>query len=106
MFGTTLLLVSALSSVPFVSAATYSLSNNFVGSDFLSAFNWEAIADPTHGRVNYVDQATALADNLTFTSSDTLILRADSTTTLSESGPGRNSVRIRSDNTYTTHVAV
>lgn len=53
-----------------------------------------------------MDQATAVADNLTFTSSDTLILRADHTTVLSASGPGRNSVRIQSIKTYTTHVAV
>lgn len=107
MYSKTLLILNALSFAPlFASAATYSLTDNFIGSDFLTAFNFEAIPDPTNGRVNYVDQATALADNLTFTSSDTLILRADSTTTLSASGPGRNSVRIRSDNTYTTHVAV
>lgn len=55
---------------------------------------------------NYVDQATALAQNLTFASGNTLILRADSKTTLSSSGPSRNSVRIRSVKTYTTHVSV
>ena len=86
--------------------AAYTLSDNFVGTGFLSGFEHEAIADPTNGRVNYVDQATALADNLTFASGDTFIMRADSTTTLDPSGPGRNSVRIRSVKTYTTHVAV
>ena len=55
---------------------------------------------------NYVDQATALAQNLTFASGNTLIMRADSRTTLSASGPGRNSVRIRSVKTYTTHAVV
>lgn len=55
---------------------------------------------------NYVDQATAVAQNLTFASGNTLILRADSKTTLSASGPGRNSVRIHSNKKYTTHVAV
>ena len=33
-------------------------------------------------------------------------MRADDTTVLSSSGPGRNSVRIRSNNQYTTHVVV
>ena len=33
-------------------------------------------------------------------------MRADDTTYLDPSGPGRNSVRIRSNNQYTTHVAV
>lgn len=106
-------------------AATYSLSDNYVGSNFLSTFVHENIADPTHGRVyarfyekclhfltfryfssNYVDQATAVAKNLTFASGDTLILRADDTTILDPNGPGRNSVRIRSVKTYTTHVAM
>ncbi|KAL4250119.1 Glycoside hydrolase family 16 protein [Abortiporus biennis] len=98
------LLLSSIFSTAF--CATYTLSDNYVGSNFLSTFTHEAIADPTHGRVNYVDQATAVAKNLTFASGNTLILRADSTTTLSPSGPGRNSVRIKSVKTYTTHVAV
>jgi hypothetical protein len=55
---------------------------------------------------NYVSQSTALAQNLTFVSSDTLIMRADATTVLSPSGPGRNSVRIQSYAAYTTHVVV
>lgn len=87
-------------------AASYSLRDNFIGTGFLSGFEHEAIPDPTNGRVNYVDQGTALANNLTFASGDTFVMRADSTTTLNPSGPGRNSVRIRSLNTYTTHVVV
>lgn len=41
----------ALALAPGALAATYQLSDNFVGSDFLSSFTHEAIADPTHGRV-------------------------------------------------------
>ena len=55
---------------------------------------------------NYVNQATALAQNLTYASGNTLIMRADSKTTLTATGPGRNSVRIRSRKTYKTHVVV
>lgn len=33
-------------------------------------------------------------------------MRADFTTTLSSSGPGRNSVRLRTKKTYTNHLAV
>ena len=55
---------------------------------------------------NYVDQATALAQNLTYASGNTLVLRADHWTTLDPNGAGRNSVRIRSVKTYTEHVAV
>ncbi|KIJ67434.1 glycoside hydrolase family 16 protein [Hydnomerulius pinastri MD-312] len=86
--------------------ATYTLSESVVGNDFYTSFNFEAIADPTDGRVNYVDQATAQSLNLTYATSDTFIMRADDTTVLTASGPGRNSVRIRSNNQYTTHVAV
>lgn len=36
-------------------AGTYLLSDEIIGSDFYTAFNWEAIEDPTQGRV-YVPQ--------------------------------------------------
>jgi hypothetical protein len=52
-----------------------------------------------------VDQVTALAQNLTYAHGNTLILRADSKTQLL-GGQNRNSVRIKSVKTYTTHVAV
>jgi hypothetical protein len=56
---------------------------------------------------NYVNQATALAQNLTYAHGNTLILRADHTTAIpATSLTGRNSVRIKSVKTYTTHVAV
>jgi hypothetical protein len=54
----------------------------------------------------YVNEATARSQNLTFASDNTFIMRADARTVLSASGPGRNSVRLRSKNVYTTHVAV
>ena len=53
-----------------------------------------------------MDQNTALAQNLTYATDSTLILRADYWTKLSPSGPGRNSVRIQSKKQYTTHVVV
>ncbi|KAG8884881.1 hypothetical protein FRB97_003088 [Tulasnella sp. 331] len=90
-----------------VVATSYNLVDNFVGGSFLTGFNWEAIPDPTHGAVNYTDQAFAIAQNLTYTSSDTLILRADYThVTNYPTGPGRNSVRIRSNKEYTTAVTI
>ena len=58
-----------------------------------------------HNR-NYVNQATALAQNLTYANGNTLILRADYKTKLSSGGAGRNSVRIQSVKQYTTHVLV
>ncbi|TCD68804.1 hypothetical protein EIP91_009671 [Steccherinum ochraceum] len=98
--------VAAASLVPSAFASIYSLSDNHVGKDFLTSFTHETIADPTHGRVNYVSQATALSKNLTFTNSNTLILRGDYKTKISASGPGRDSVRIKSVKSYDHHVTV
>lgn len=57
------LLLSLLSSV---FGQTFHLKDRFVGHDFLSGFNWETFNDPTGGRVNYIDQATALSKNLSY----------------------------------------
>ncbi|KIM26096.1 glycoside hydrolase family 16 protein [Serendipita vermifera MAFF 305830] len=77
-------------------ATTYSLTDKWVGKSFLEAFSWEAIADPTNGRVNYVSQDISLAQNLTYASDSHFILKADSTSVLTATGPGRNSNRIQS----------
>ncbi|KAF8679935.1 glycoside hydrolase family 16 protein [Rhizoctonia solani] len=98
--------LATLAAASVVRAATYSVTDTFIGSSFLSGFTHEAIADPTHGRVNYVDQSTAVSRNLTFASGNTFIMRADSTTTLNPSGPGRNSVRIQSRKQWSTHVEI
>ena len=37
--------------LPSAFAATYPLTDTFVGNQFLSGFYHEAIADPAHGRV-------------------------------------------------------
>ncbi|KAF8659936.1 hypothetical protein AX16_001672 [Volvariella volvacea WC 439] len=89
-----------------VEGATYTLTDNWVGPAFLDAFMFQNIRDPTHGRVNYVDKDTALAKNLTYATNDSFVLQADSTTVLHPDGPGRDSVRIMTYKTYTTHVAV
>ncbi|KAF9233225.1 glycoside hydrolase family 16 protein [Melanogaster broomeanus] len=100
-----ILVLASLAGFAFAGAG-YTLSECIVGEGFYESFNFEAIADPTNGRVNYVDEETAVMLGLTFAIGDTFIMRADDTTVLSPSGPGRNSVRIRSNNVYTTHVAV
>ncbi|KAJ7209245.1 glycoside hydrolase family 16 protein [Mycena pura] len=86
--------------------ALYLRSESIVGTDFFHSFDWMAIDDPTHGRVNYTDEVTAKRANLTFASHNKFILRADDTTVLAPDGPGRNSVRLSSKHNYTTHVAV
>lgn len=85
---------------------TWSLTDSFQGKEFYDGFTFEAIADPTHGRVNYVDMNTAKAKNLTEAKKDRFIMRADSTTVLDPSGPGRDSVRIQSKKQWTTGVSV
>jgi len=98
--------VSVLSLAILARSATYSRTANIVGSGFNSAFNYQAISDPTHGRVNYVSAGTAASQNLTFASSSSFVLRADSKSVLSASGAGRNSVRLQSNKQYTTSVVV
>ncbi|KAF8217156.1 glycoside hydrolase family 16 protein [Mycena galopus ATCC 62051] len=99
--------ISFASTVSVALGGTYSLSENIVGTGFYNSFNFEAISDPTAGRVNYVDKATAQSLNLTYASDDTFILRADFKTVISDSSAtGRDSVRIRTNNAYTTHAAV
>lgn len=56
----TCLLWSRFSSGQFV------LKDRYVGHDFFEGWNWETFDDPTHGRVNYVTQDTAVASNLSY----------------------------------------
>lgn len=51
--------------LPTVST-TFVLKDQYIGNDFYSGWQWETADDPTHGRVNYVDQGTAVARNLTY----------------------------------------
>ncbi|KAF8635427.1 hypothetical protein AX15_000416 [Amanita polypyramis BW_CC] len=87
-------------------AGTYDQISSTSGNDFLSKFEVQAISDPTHGRVHYVNAQTAARNNLTFASDGHFIMRADHTKYLSPSGPGRDSVRLRSYEQYTTSVMV
>ena len=49
---------------------------------------------------------TAMSNGLATVSGDNFIISVDDTTYLDPSGPGRNSVRITSNNQYDTHVSV
>ena len=115
-----------------IPASCYLITDTIIGPDFYHFFHWQDITDPTHGRVyvsleqslpchhsarlflnphhffnrNYVDKVTSQKLNLTYACDDTFILRTDHTTVLNASGPGRNSVRIKSHKSYTQHVAV
>ncbi|KAF7318819.1 putative glycosidase C21B10.07 [Mycena chlorophos] len=87
------------------SATTYQLTDYIVGESFFSEFAFQNIPDPTHGRVNYTDAATAIAQNLAYvTQQGSFVVRADSETPLTATGPGRNSVRLMSNKTVDTGV--
>ena len=43
--------VISLAQIPAILGATYTLSDTIVGNAFYDAFSWQAISDPTHGRV-------------------------------------------------------
>ena len=47
-------------------SAKFCLKDQWIGKDFYNGWNWETEDDPTHGRVNYVSQADAIRQNLTY----------------------------------------
>lgn len=101
-----ILVVICLCSLPYTRAFSYHLAEDYVGKGFLRGFEFEAIPDPTHGRVNYVNASVALAEGLVRAHWNRFIVRADSRSVLTPDGPGRNSVRLKSKNTYETAVMV
>ena len=46
--------------------ASFHIADTSIGRDFLSGFHWETFDDPTQGRVNFINQSTALSSNLTY----------------------------------------
>ncbi|EMD34578.1 glycoside hydrolase family 16 protein [Gelatoporia subvermispora B] len=86
---------------------TYKLTQNNVGTSFLQNFDWETTPNSPTGRVAYTTQQASLASNLTYANANTFIMRVDHTTTLNSSSTvGRQSVRIKSNAQYGTHMAV
>ncbi|KAI0329692.1 hypothetical protein GY45DRAFT_1346372 [Cubamyces sp. BRFM 1775] len=86
--------------------AHFVLTDAYIGHDFLQSWQWQTMDDPTHGRVNYLSQADAMNQNLTYASVDKFIMRADSQNVVSPTARGRNSVRITSLKAYDEAVVV
>lgn len=84
----------------------YLLTDDFFGAVFFEEFTWENISDPTHGRVNYLDQKTAIRDGLSYATLDSFVMRVDDKAVLNATGPGRNSIRIKSKKTWEHGVIV
>ncbi|KAJ7901768.1 glycoside hydrolase family 16 protein [Mycena olivaceomarginata] len=95
-------------STPAVASNLHFLRDTYIGHDFLdtSRWEWETLDDPTHGRVNYVNQSTAIALNLTEADDKTFLMRGDDVRMVSPAERGRNSVRISSFAAYSDSVIV
>ncbi|OCH84058.1 hypothetical protein OBBRIDRAFT_815608 [Obba rivulosa] len=99
--------LACLLAIPAAEAETYKLSQNNVGSTFLQNFQWETTPNAPGGRVAYTTQQASVASNLTYANGNTFIMCVDHTTTLNASSTvGRQSVRIKSNAQYGTHLAV
>lgn len=77
--------------------AAWTLQDTYEGSTFFNGFDFFTSADPTHGFVQYVDQATAQSSGLIYNQGSQVIIKADNTSTTPN---GRPSVRISSQATY------
>jgi hypothetical protein len=81
--------------------ASYSLLDTYDASNWLSKFDVQAIADPTHGFVNYVNAATAQSSGLFKTQNNQVYMGVDTKSVLNPNGVGRNSMRVQSKKAYT-----
>ncbi|OCH87309.1 putative beta-glucanase from glycoside hydrolase family GH16 [Obba rivulosa] len=89
-----------------VSAQIYAIKQNNVGSTFYTNFQFENVSAANGARQLYVNGSTAIQNNLTYADNDTFIMRIDDTANIDPNGPGRMSVRLKSNATYTQLVTV
>ncbi|KAG9867027.1 glycoside hydrolase family 16 protein, partial [Aureobasidium melanogenum] len=79
----------------------YSLQDTYAGSNFYEGFNFFTDSDPTHGFVQYVDQATAISSGiLGYGTGNTAKWGVDDTTVLYANSTGRQSVRLEGKVNY------
>ncbi|CAG5137553.1 uncharacterized protein ALTATR162_LOCUS146 [Alternaria atra] len=81
-------------------AAAYSLIDIYDATNWLDKFNVEAIPDPTHGFVEYVNAQQARELGLMQAHGNQMYMGADTSSYLDPKGPGRKSVRIQSKTAY------
>ncbi|KAL5044609.1 concanavalin A-like lectin/glucanase domain-containing protein [Aspergillus fruticulosus] len=82
-------------------AGSYKLQESWEGEKILNHFHFFDNADPTNGFVTYVNQSYAESAGLVKTTdSGSLYLGVDYETVLTVDGPGRESVRIESNEYY------
>lgn len=92
--------LAALLSLTLRVRANFYLQDEWTGEQFLQGWNWETEDDPTHGRVNYLNQDEAQRKNLTYVQNGTFFMRADDWSIVSPSARGRDSMRISSPTAY------
>ncbi|KAG6820979.1 hypothetical protein H0H93_008608 [Arthromyces matolae] len=105
-FGGLLLGIALASAQICAAGVVYCEQDVFEGEDFFKGWTWETQNDPTHGRVNYVDQLTAQSLGLSSATDDKFFMRADSSSMIPPSARGRDSVRIISNKAYGDSVIV
>ncbi|KAL4925962.1 putative GPI anchored endo-1,3(4)-beta-glucanase [Aspergillus undulatus] len=82
-------------------AGTYTLQKSFEGKNILNHFDFFDQPDPTNGFVTYVNQSYAEDAGLVkITESGSLYMGVDYDTVLTADGPGRESIRIESNEYY------
>jgi hypothetical protein len=91
--------LSALSSTAL--ATKYDIQDSYSGSSFLNGFDFFTKSDPTNGFVTYLDKGAAGTKELIKMKGADQYIGVDYKTTLTRSGPGRDSVRIESKQSYT-----
>ncbi|KAL8744426.1 MAG: hypothetical protein Q9184_008000 [Pyrenodesmia sp. 2 TL-2023] len=101
MYFTAVLLAGVLAKLGH---AAYHLQDDYSGTNFFNRFNFDTFDDPTHGYVNYVDQATANSQGLLRTSDGQVTFGVDHTNIAS--GRGRTSIRLTSKAQYTRGLVV
>jgi len=77
--------------------AGYTLQDDYTPSKFFDMFDFFTDADPTHGFVEYVDQATAQSNSLIGTFDNSVTMGVDNSTVTTT---GRQSVRLTSKASY------
>ncbi|KAF2632722.1 glycoside hydrolase family 16 protein [Macroventuria anomochaeta] len=80
--------------------AAYGLIDTYDGTNWLNMFDVQAITDPTHGFVEYVNVQQAQQLGLLRAQGSQVYMGVDTTSVLNPNGPGRKSVRIQSKRAY------
>ncbi|KAL8708831.1 MAG: hypothetical protein Q9225_007538 [Loekoesia sp. 1 TL-2023] len=101
MHFTPLLLAGVLAELGL---AAYSIKDDYSADNFFNMFNFDTFDDPTHGYVNYVDQATADSQDLFNVNNGQVTFGVDHTNVAS--GRGRTSIRLSSKAQYTHGLVV